>query len=173
MPPQFRHATLADAHRLAVFAERAFTETFANQNTRADMAAYCAGAFGEDIEAVHLADPARVCVLSERDGVLAAYAYVVVGSTSVDVVGEAQAEIQRFYVDQPWHGRGLAQQLMAQCIAEARARDRRTLWLGVWERNERAIRFYERCGFRTVGSQRFMLGADAQNDLVMSRSISE
>ena len=173
MLPIFRRATLTDAHRLAVFAERAFIETFSAHNTPADMAAYCAHAFGDDIEARQLADPARVCVLSEIDGAVAAYAYVVVGSTSVDVVGEAPAEIQRFYVDHPWHGRGLAQQLMGRCVAEAIARGSRTLWLGVWERNARAIRFYDRCGFRAVGSQRFMLGADAQNDLVMSRSLSD
>ncbi len=168
-----RLATLTDAHRLAVFAERAFIETFSAQNSPEDMAAYCAEAFGDAVEARHLADHARVCVLSEIDGAVVGYAYVVVGSTAIDVAGESPVEIQRFYVDQPWHGRGLAQQLMERCIAEAIARGGRTLWLGVWERNARAIRFYERSGFRAVGSQLFMLGSDAQHDLVMSRSLSD
>ncbi len=168
-----RIATITDAHQLAKFAKRTFSETFSAHNSSADMEAYCAHAFGDDVEACQLADPARVCVLSEIDGVVAAYAYVVVGSITVDVAGESPVEIQRFYVDQPWHGRGLAQQLMGRCVAEAIARGGRTLWLGVWEQNTRAIRFYERSGFRAVGSQRFMLGSDAQNDLVMSRSLSD
>ena len=45
------------------------------------------------------------------------------------------------------------------------------IWLGVWERNPRAIAFYEKCGFRDVGSQLFIVGSDPQTDRVMVRSI--
>jgi ribosomal protein S18 acetylase RimI-like enzyme len=77
----------------------------------------------------------------------------------------------RFYVDRPWFGRGVAPALMAACAAEARRRGGDVLWLGVWERNARAIAFYEKCGFRRVGIQPFQLGSDRQTDYVMARPL--
>jgi ribosomal protein S18 acetylase RimI-like enzyme len=56
---------------------------------------------------------------------------------------------------------------MKSVATAARARGARTLWLGVWERNERAKSFYRKCGFRDVGSQPFVLGTDVQTDRVM------
>ena len=87
------------------------------------------------------------------------------------VTGEAPIELWRFYVDHAMHGLGVAGQLMAACIETARARDAATLWLGVWERNPRAIRFYEKWGFIDVGSHLFQMGTDPQTDRVMSRSV--
>jgi ribosomal protein S18 acetylase RimI-like enzyme len=80
-------------------------------------------------------------------------------------------EIVRFYVDRAWRGTGLAAALMDAAAEEARGRGARSLWLGVWERNPRAIRFYEKCGFRDVGSQDFVLGSDVQRDRVMARHL--
>jgi ribosomal protein S18 acetylase RimI-like enzyme len=60
---------------------------------------------------------------------------------------------------------------MAAVCAEATAAGGKTLWLGVWERNPRAIRFYEKQGFRDVGSYLFVLGTDPQTDRVMTRAL--
>jgi diamine N-acetyltransferase len=80
---------------------------------------------------------------------------------------EKGIEIARFYVDRRWQGQGLAQALMQAVIEEAKTRQMETIWLGVWERNERAIAFYRKCGFRDTGSQPFILGSDLQTDRVM------
>jgi len=66
-----------------------------------------------------------------------------------------------------WHGHGVAQELMTASIAEARRRRADAIWLGVWERNPRALAFYRRCGFVEVGDHVFPLGNDPQRDLVM------
>jgi ribosomal protein S18 acetylase RimI-like enzyme len=68
-------------------------------------------------------------------------------------------------------GRGVAQELMQAVLAEAQRRRGATLWLAVWERNDRAQAFYRKCGFVDVGSQPFMLGTDRQTDRVMSRPL--
>ena len=48
----------------------------------------------------------------------------------------------------------------------------RTLWLGVWERNERAKAFYRKGGFVDVGAHVFMVGTDAQTDRIMARPVA-
>jgi GNAT superfamily N-acetyltransferase len=76
----------------------------------------------------------------------------------------------RFYVDRPWIGRGVAQHLMNAALDEARSLGAKTIWLGVWEFNPRAIAFYRKCGFELVGDHEFLFADVVQTDLVMSRA---
>ena len=80
-------------------------------------------------------------------------------------------EISRFYVDRRHHGRGIAQALMAEAYQAAGELGGKTIWLGVWERNPRAIAFYAKSGFVDVGSHPFLVGSDLQTDRVMVRVI--
>jgi GNAT superfamily N-acetyltransferase len=162
-----RRATVDDAHLLSAFARRVFFETFAADNDPADMAMYLEDAFTESKQRGELADPARVCLLVEHKGVLVAYASVFNGSGNEHVTGAHPVELERFYVDRAWHGRGVAAPLMAAVRAVAAAWGGDALWLGVWERNAKAIRFYEKQGFARVGAQTFRLGSDEQQDAVM------
>jgi GNAT superfamily N-acetyltransferase len=88
------------------------------------------------------------------------------------VTGESPLELWRFYVDQPYQGLGVAQALMGRVLLEAEQRGARTLWLGVWERNERAKAYYLKNDFFDVGSHVFMVCADAQTDRIMVRDLS-
>lgn len=181
MPVTVRPATPDDAERLSAFARRVFDDTFGADNAPADMAAYLDSAFTPALQAAELRDPGAVILLGETeegeagDGrpAIAGYAHLVFGADAPPgVAGPAPAELKRFYVDRALHGRGTAGHLMDAAIAAAVARGARTLWLGVWERNARAIAFYAKRGFADVGAQRFVLGADVQTDRVMARAIA-
>jgi ribosomal protein S18 acetylase RimI-like enzyme len=93
------------------------------------------------------------------------------GTPPAAVGGPAPLELKRLYVARAWHGRGVAQALMNAALDAARARSAGTLWLGVWERNPRAVRFYEKYGFARVGEHTFVLGADAQTDWILARPL--
>jgi ribosomal protein S18 acetylase RimI-like enzyme len=80
-------------------------------------------------------------------------------------------ELVRLYVDQAWQGAGIGRALLSAAFDAARAMGGQALWLGVWERNERAIAFYRRHGFERVGEHTFTLGTDRQLDHVMVRRI--
>ncbi len=133
------------------------------------MDAYLAETYGHDLQRAELADQSIATLLAEGGEGLAGFAQVRDHDVPPCVTGPDPVELWRFYVDQRWHGRGLAQQLMRAVDDEARARGARTLWLGVWERNFRAQAFYSKCGFIDVGSHAFMLGTDRQTDRVMAR----
>lgn len=167
-----RRAGSADAASLACFAARAFTDTFATQNTPEDMATYLADAFGESQQRAELTDPRCTVFLAERDGEIVGYAMLRDGPTPDCVTDTSAIEIARLYAGQRWIGAGIGALLMQRCLVEAAARGRRTIWLGVWERNTRAIGFYQRWHFSIVGSQPFQLGRDRQNDRVMTRRVA-
>ena len=168
-----RNATAADAEALSEFAAHVFHETFAPDNDPMDMHAYLSDAFTPEKQAAEIADGSCVCLIAEVDHTIAGYALLRVNVTDPLIPGMRSVELQRFYVDHAWHGRGMASPLMAACVDEARMAGGATLWLGVWERNARAIRFYTKHGFTDIGTQEFRLGSDLQSDRVMSRAVLE
>ena len=166
-----RPGVAADATDLAELAARTFRETFAADNRAEDMALHLAHAYGTSQQQRELVDPDITTLLVEVDGQLAGYAQLRSGGAPECVTGESPVELWRFYIAQPWHGRGVAQALMRRVEAEAYRRGGRTFWLGVWERNARAKAFYQKNGFTDVGSQVFMVGTDAQTDRILVRRL--
>lgn len=166
-----RLAGAADAAPLAALAARTFREAFAADNTPENMAAYLKRTYGFSQQAEEIADSAITTLLAEMEGRTVGFAQLRAGPPPPCVTGPQPVELWRFYVDRPWHGRGVAQALMAAARAEAVRRGARTLWLGVWERNQRARAFYRKCGFLDVGSQPFILGGDRQIDSVMAAAL--
>jgi GNAT superfamily N-acetyltransferase len=167
-----RLATPADADALAVFGERTFREAFGADNRPQDVDAYVRATYSAERQNAEIADPDRITFVGESDCTLTAFAQLRANGYAPEfVAGPEPMELLRFYVDRPWQGRGVAHDLMDALVAAARARGARTLWLGVWERNPRAITFYGKHGFRDVGCQPFKLGGDDQTDRVMARAL--
>jgi ribosomal protein S18 acetylase RimI-like enzyme len=166
-----RAGAVADAPALAELAARTFREAFAADNRPEDMALHLTRAYGPSQQAKELADPDISTLFVEVDGQTAGYAQLRSGETPACVTGEAPIELWRFYIAQSWHGRGIAQALMQRVDSEAVRRGARTLWLGVWERNERAKAYYKKTGFTDVGSHVFMVGGDAQTDRILVRPL--
>lgn len=166
-----RHGVVTDAAALADLAASTFRETFAADNRPEDMAAHLAEAYGPTQQGQELVDPRITTLIVETDGQPAGYAQLRTGPVPSCVVGEAPIELWRFYVAQPWQGKGLAQALMDRVDTAAAERGALTLWLGVWVRNDRAKAFYRKCGFLDVGSHVFMVGADPQTDRILVRRV--
>lgn len=166
-----RRATAADARTLSALASSTFVDTFAADNEPANMAAYTASAFGEPVQRGELLDPRNTVLFAERDGQPVGYAMLREGAAPPCVRSPGAIEIARLYAVRDAIGSGVGASLMEACLAEAAARGHETVWLGVWERNARAIGFYRRHGFRDVGMQHFQLGGDRQVDRVMSRAV--
>lgn len=163
-----RPGTVGDAVVLAEFAATSFREAFGDDNRPEDLALHLARSYGPHQQGAELADPAITTLLAEDADRLAGYAQVRPGAPPPCVPADGVLELWRFYVGRPWHGRGVAQALMARVVAVARGRGARTLWLGVWERNPRAQAFYRKVGFERVGGQTFLVGTDPQTDHVMA-----
>ncbi len=164
-----RRARPEDAAALARLAERTFRETFGPANASQNLQAHCTATYGAEIQGREIADPRMETLVVERNGELISYAQLRWRPPPACVPGRNPAEILRFYVDRPWHGRGLARVVMSELLARASAGGAGTVWLGVWEHNPRAIAFYAKCGFREVGEHVFRVGADPQRDLILAR----
>jgi GNAT superfamily N-acetyltransferase len=172
-----RLAEAGDAQSLSRLGTTTFRETFESGNTPEDMARYVAEAFTPAQQADEIADPSGTVLVAEHHGAagdpeLVGYAHLVSTPAPDLVRGPAPIELKRLYVARAWHGRRVAQALMEAAIDAARARGAQTLWLGVWERNPRAVAFYAKYGFVRVGEHNFALGGDVQTDWLLARSIA-
>ncbi len=167
-----RRARVSDARLLAELGARTFSETFAADNSVADMNDYLSAAFSEAQQATELADPRSIFFIAEIEGVAVGYAMLQSGIVQEPVAKDNPIELVRLYVSGEHLGRGVGATLMQVCISEASQLGHQTLWLGVWEHNHRAQAFYRKWDFHEVGTHIFQLGEDAQTDLLMARSIS-
>ncbi|WP_420455991.1 GNAT family N-acetyltransferase [Rubrivirga sp.] len=172
-PLHIRPATSADAGPLAALAARTFRDAFADDNAADDMEAYVRDAFSLDRVRAELADDANMFLLAFTDGAdqPTGYAKIRAGTADSSVTGPDPVELERLYVNRNAIRQGVGAALMQASLDAARSAGRRTLWLGVWERNARAISFYERWGFEAVGDHVFRLGSDDQTDLIMERPV--
>jgi ribosomal protein S18 acetylase RimI-like enzyme len=166
-----RRATTSDAALLADLAARTFAEAFGPDNSPEDLALHLAEAYGVPQQTAELENPAVTSLFIEVDLSVAGYAQLRRGPAPPCVAARSPIELWRFYVDRPWQGQGVAQELMraVESVGVAGAHD--VLWLGVWERNPRARAFYRKSGFVDVGSQVYVVGTDAQTDRVMARPL--
>jgi ribosomal protein S18 acetylase RimI-like enzyme len=171
-PFQLRPALPADAAVLSTLAARTFTETFRGHHSPEDLAAFVEGAYNLPKIQAELADPDRDWFIAESAGEAVGYALQRWGHREPCVTGpDPVVEVERIYALAGFQGRGLGPALMQACVDLARMKGGRTMWLGVWERNPRAIAFYLKWGFREVGDHRFLVGCDDMRDLILEREL--
>lgn len=161
----YRDATVDDATAIDALFRRSFTDTFAHLYDPADLAAFYAR-FTPEAWRAELEDPDYAFRLAEDAGELAGFAKVSSVTLPVEPA-ESAAELRQLYVDRAWHGAGIAQALMAWALGEARGRGAESLYLTVFTDNHRAKAFYARYGFQAVGRYDFMVGSQADEDIIM------
>lgn len=166
--------TPAVAAQLADLGRRTFHDTYDANNSAEDMAEFVAATFGEEKQLTELNDPQTTFLVAHMQQEPVAYAKLRLGSAlgleeGKEAVG--RLEIERLYVRQDWIGTGLGAALMRRAIEEARQHKCRTVVLGVWERNQPAIEFYRRFGFKEIGKHEFRVGQDVQTDLILRKGL--
>jgi ribosomal protein S18 acetylase RimI-like enzyme len=168
-----RQATAEDAKLLTDLAYTTFWDAFAHhpKNAPDDLNHYMRQAFSPEQIASELADEKSIFLIAEMNGEAAGYAKIILDNIEPGITAERPIELNRLYSHQRFLGQGVGQSLMDACFERAKEEDRDVMWLGVWEYNPRAQRFYDKNGFQVFGSHTFVLGSDPQTDLLMQREI--
>lgn len=169
-----RQATGDDVALLAEMGAETFFDAYVNDIEAAQLAEFVDEAFGVEQQAAEMADEAVIVLIAESEGEAVAYALLRAWEAAPEglppsIAGRRSMELGRIYARKAWIGRGVGSALMGACLDLATGRGFEMMWLGVWERNERAIGFYRKWGFEEVGEQVFMLGEEQQRDVVMGR----
>jgi ribosomal protein S18 acetylase RimI-like enzyme len=166
-----KEATIADAALIADLSRQTFYETFAGDNTKENMDQFMNEQFNRQKLIEEVGREGNVFLLAYQDDEVLGYARMQENSHPLLTANGPAIEIARIYAVQKSIGKGIGKALMQQCINTAKERNTRIIWLGVWEKNHRAIAFYTKYGFEKFGDHVFMLGNDAQTDWLMKKSL--
>jgi ribosomal protein S18 acetylase RimI-like enzyme len=171
-----RRATITDAAGLAELAKLTFPLACPPGSAPEAIDEYIATHLTSERFAGYLADPGRVLTVAEDETGLCGYTMLILGETDDEDVAAAigirpTIELSKVYVLPGSHGRGVAAPLMQATLDAAEDTGAAGIWLGVNQKNARAVRFYEKSGFVIVGEKTFLLGPELHHDFVMERAL--
>ncbi|TGD82334.1 GNAT family N-acetyltransferase [Hymenobacter wooponensis] len=167
-----RKASLCDVISLQQIGRQTFQETFAASNSEDNMRAYLEEGFSAAKLTAELQNPESTFYLAELNSTVIGYLKVNTGAAQTEQQSAASLEIERIYVLQAYHGKKVGQVLYEQAMQLATQAQVDFVWLGVWEQNAQAIRFYQKNGFDEFDKHVFQLGDDAQIDILMKRTLT-
>lgn len=144
-----------------------FSEAFAEDNNPQDMADYIAESFSYEKMELEYQNLESQFFFAELDGEIMGYLKLNWGKAQTEDKLTNALEVERIYVLSPFYGKGIGQLLYDKALSIAKNRGFNEIWLGVWGKNYRAIRFYQKNGFTEFGTHTFKLGDDIQTDLLM------
>jgi diamine N-acetyltransferase len=167
----FKQCLPEDMHTLSHFSCQTYLETFAHMNTPSNMKTYLEQSFNIDRLHGELLDHNSLFYFLYADGELAGYIKINESPAQTDIHDRQSLEIQRLYVAKEFQGKGLGSVLMNKAIDVANIREKTYIWLGVWERNDKAIAFYKKNGFFEFGKHSFVMGEEEQTDFIMRKNL--
>ncbi|WP_417291685.1 GNAT family N-acetyltransferase [Corallibacter sp.] len=167
-----RKITVNDLNELQSIGKLTFSETFSSGNSKENMKAYLENGFSTEKLTTELSDPNAELYFAELEGETIGYLKVNVGQSQTEIKDHNALEIERIYVLKAFHGKKVGQILYNKAIAIAKEKNVDYVWLGVWEENPRAIRFYEKNGFKAFDKHVFKLGNDEQTDIMMQLQLN-
>ena len=168
-----RFATYKDASLVADLSRETFYNAFAPANTKEDMDKFMNEVFTREKLIAELDLPSNIFLLAYTGNEVAGYMCMRdknIPETPLET--DNVIEIARIYSVSAETGKGIGAALMNRCIEISKEKNRAYIWLGVWEKNDKAIRFYERFGFQRFGEHEFVLGNDVQTDWLMMLKIN-
>ena len=168
---QIRKLDITDLENLQKISIITFRETFEEVNTEEDMQKYLNENLNEEKLKSELENQNSEFYFAENNGEILGYLKLNFKDAQTEKVEENHFEIERIYVLKAFLGQKIGQILFDKAIEIGREKNLEYVWLGVWEENHRAIKFYEKNGFEIFGKHDFVLGEDVQTDLLMKMKI--
>lgn len=164
---EVRQATAADNKMLSELGRRAFQEAFGRFNDPGDMQAYLDLSFDAERIKKQLLDPSVIYLVASFHGTPVGYAKLIRNHTCSQYAPAQQMQMERIYALDAYVGKKIGKALMLDSLRIAKKEGNEYLWLGVWQENQRAIKFYKDFGFEIIGVKQFIIGNEVNDDYVM------
>lgn len=169
---EIKKVTLEDLGLLQEIGRKTFFETFAESNSEENMVKYLEEGFSVDKLTEELNNEHSEFYFAVSDEKIIGYLKLNFGTSQTELQNDSSLEIERIYVLQEYHGKKVGRLLYDKAMQVAEEENVGYLWLGVWEENPRAIRFYQKNGFVEFDKHIFVLGDVEQTDIMMRKDLN-
>lgn len=173
MDLSLRQATKEDALLIADLSHQTFVDTFGNDNTEPNMDKFLSQQFSKGRLLLEVGSPELQFFLAYSGAIPAGYVKLREKDQPESLGKKESLEIARLYAVKHMIGKGVGRLLMQKSLQVAAEKGKEVVWLGVWERNKRAIDFYRTWGFEKFDEQDFVLGDDVQRDWLMKKDLEK
>jgi diamine N-acetyltransferase len=173
MTINIRQCNLEDLHKLQEISYETFNETFKEQNSLENVNAYLVKAFNFKQLEKELSNSSSQFFFVNFNNEVAGYLKVNTDDAQTEEMGDESLEIERIYIKNQFQKLGLGKYLLNKATDIGMERNKKKIWLGVWEKNENAIAFYKRMGFVQSGSHSFYMGDEEQTDCIMTKTLNQ
>lgn len=172
---KIRYATIEDAEMLAGIGAETFWDAYHTDShlEQGFIKSHIASTFTVDKMRSELEQENIIYLIAENGTEEVGYVRLLPENSRERISGNTPIEISRIYLRKKFWGKRFGSKLLKRCFEEAEKRICDVIWLSVWQYNERAIKFYEKFGFRIVGEHIFDLAGDSQIDFLMERNLTE
>lgn len=167
-----KKVTIDDVKQLQNISRSTFIETFWADNSEENMSQYLDSSFSIERLSGEINNENSFFYFAIIDNKVGGYLKLNIGQAQTDIKNENWLEIERIYILKEFYGKKVGQALYEKADEIANAMNMIYIWLGVWENNERAIRFYRKNGFEPFGTHIFKLGNDEQTDVMMKKRLA-
>lgn len=171
MKLNFQKCCEKDVKTLSKISRETFIDAFEKHNDPTDFKDYISKAFS--IETIHkeLCNTASHFFFIYIEKELIGYFKLNEFEAQTELKEKHGIELQRIYVMKEYQGKNLGTQTLMEILKIAHQRDKEYIWLGVWEHNLDAIRFYEKYGFIKFDTHPYYVGSDKQTDWLMKKEL--
>lgn len=168
---EIRQASAEDADLIAVLGTTAFYEAYFEQDTPHDLADYITKSFAPEKIRAEIEHPDAMFFIIFRNEKAVGYAKLRNEERHESIKNENAVELQRIYILERVFSTGIGEKLLNHCIETARIKGFETIWLGVWEENRRAQKFYAKHGFKRAGTLTFPYGESVGINFVLEKTL--
>lgn len=169
---KIRRITIDDLEELQKIGRKTFEETFSESNSEQNMKDYLEQGFSKEKLTSEFNDQNSEFYFATIENEIVGYLKINFGESQTELKDSKSLEIERIYVLKEFHGKSVGQLLYDKAIEIAKLKESEYVWLGVWEENPRAIRFYTKNGFVAFDKHIFKLGDDEQTDIMMKLKLT-
>jgi len=163
----FKKCTLDDLDLLIEISRNSFIDAFEKDNNPDDFKRYIEKAFNREQISSELLDPNSSFYFLVQDDGLVGYLKLNRNDAQKEQFDLNAIELERIYVLEEFQGKRIGEAALLMIIDMAKNAEASCLWLGVWEKNTKAISFYEKNGFKSFDKHPYLIGEDEQYDLMM------
>jgi len=167
----YKLCNIKNLEKLINISRTTYNDAFRENNTEKNMKEYLESAFSKSKMIKELKEKNTEFYFAYLNNIIVGYFKINSDQAQTDINDKLSIELERFYILKEFQRKKLGDQMIKKVISIAEKKEKEYIWLGVWEKNDKAISFYREYGFVKFGEHPYILGQDVQTDYLMKLNV--